>query len=76
MALFDVSSQSSALDAIEHAGSIDDRKMLVSSRSTWRTELVNDCLIIKLENLITFMASNPSGKISNIVRTFVIKNRK
>ncbi|KAJ8594598.1 putative linoleate diol synthase [Rhizopogon salebrosus TDB-379] len=46
---------SSALDAIEHAGAIDDRKML-------------------LENLLSFMADHPSGKISHMARTFVIKN--
>jgi len=30
--LFDTSLQSSAIDAISHAGAIDDRKMLVSSQ--------------------------------------------
>lgn len=33
----DASPQSSALDAIEHGGAIDDRKMLVSSLTTGRT---------------------------------------
>ncbi|OAX33207.1 heme peroxidase [Rhizopogon vinicolor AM-OR11-026] len=46
---------SSALDAIMHAGAIDDRKML-------------------LENLLSFMANHPSGKISEMARTFVIKD--
>ncbi|OAX39674.1 heme peroxidase [Rhizopogon vinicolor AM-OR11-026] len=48
------SALSSALDAIDHAGAIDDRKML-------------------LENLIVFMADNPSKKISDMTQTLVIK---
>jgi hypothetical protein len=36
--------QASALDAINHAGAIDDRKMLVSFQLACDTALCNDCL--------------------------------
>ncbi|KAG2338641.1 heme peroxidase [Suillus weaverae] len=48
------SALSAALDAINHAGATDDRKML-------------------LENLLSFMANHPSGKLSGMARTFTIK---
>ncbi|KAF9240684.1 heme peroxidase [Melanogaster broomeanus] len=48
------SALSAALDAVEHAGAIDDRKML-------------------LENILSFMANHPTGKIQDLAQTFVIK---
>ncbi|KAG0709341.1 heme peroxidase [Suillus ampliporus] len=48
------SAVAATLDAITHAGAVDDRKMM-------------------LEHLLSFMSNHPSGKISNMARTFTIK---
>ncbi|KAI6041268.1 heme peroxidase [Pisolithus marmoratus] len=45
---------SALLDAVNHAGAIDDRKQL-------------------LEHILTFMANHPSGKVQDMLQSFVIK---
>ncbi|KAI6023916.1 hypothetical protein PISMIDRAFT_470487 [Pisolithus microcarpus 441] len=45
---------SAVLDAVNHAGAIDDRKQL-------------------LEHILTFMANHPSGKVQDMLQTFVVK---